>query len=234
MKAPKGQKNPDSIVKRAAELANLEPKNLSEANAYYHLSKSMGDMMIVGMNQMAGNYVTKGSACDLGGPLAKQKDGLQAASRNSSYFVRTYYRVDVTLNVPPDKTRRVALFSAWIYPREDLTCIPRRSGGMLGTRGLVKAFQDAVEKNPTGVFVAAGATPELATVIEAGRLAVVAPQLQHPGINKYLPTTLQGLQQKAIAMAAKKATQIIATVVRLFGPDPPRCVCVCVGFRGSQ
>eukprot|EP00439_Symbiodinium_sp_Y106_P055506 s331_g7.t1 len=214
-KPVRGQKSPDSIVKRCGDLAKLDPKNTAEANCLYNLCKTLSDPFAMGLTQMAGSYAHKGVTSDAGGPLSAHASKLRAASDKGSYFVRTFIRGDFEVGARGE-ARKVAIFSSWVHSVEDLTCVPRRAGGLLGVRGLVKAYSDIVDLGNTGVFIACGAMPEMAIAAEAGKVAVASPQLQHPAVGKYLPLSLRGLQEKALAMSVKKSVQIVATIAVRF------------------
>ena len=141
-----------------AELAGLDPKTKGEADATYLLAKANGDSLGIALTQYAHEVWTKGATGVLGNKdfFAKVSEDVEADTDSAFYHIRVGYRVSIS--APGAKKGETwHINSIWGFSPHDLSCTPRREGGSLGNRSLVKAFSDTVATMGTGLFNICGA-----------------------------------------------------------------------------
>ena len=108
----------------------------------------------------------------------------------------------------------------WVTPflvtTPDASCGPRRQGGSLESRGLMRAFEKLLRYAPLGLPMVAGIIPETEVRRQAGLAVSRTPQLSHPAVAALVPSSAQGLYIRASAATTKRATGIVACVTHRF------------------
>ena len=97
------------------------------------------------------------------------------------------------------------MVTSYVFTPPDLSCCPRRDGGMVEQRSLVRTFERLLRYSPLGLPVVAGIIPECMSVRAAGAAAACYPQLTHPGVQRLLPASLNGIYAKATSATTKRA-----------------------------
>ena len=177
----KGQKHKDSIVHRAATLLSLDPASEKEATIFYELAKSTCDGLIVWTRQLAA------LACENEGAVLREdstigslvaKNGMNAKATTSGLALRIGWTISFDNQV-------------WVTPlivtAPDASCGPRREGGSLESRGLVRSFEKLLRYAPLGLPIVAGIIPEAEVVRQAGLAVSRTPQLAHPAVAALVP-----------------------------------------------